>query len=81
MKDPRMNQLIYELTGIDTNKAIETRVCPFCGKPAVEFRDEVSAKEADISGLCQQCQDEVFGSEEVLSEEIENNEDENIWGE
>lgn len=38
-------------------------VCPFCGheiNPA-EFRDAESRKEYEISGLCQQCQDEVFG--------------------
>jgi len=32
-----------------------------CGKPAIEFRNEISKKEFAISGLCQQCQDKVFG--------------------
>lgn len=38
--------------------------CPFCGKeidPDTEFRDEISRKEFDISGMCQKCQDEIFG--------------------
>lgn len=37
--------------------------CPFCGKTvnADEFRDELSLKEYHISGLCQECQDEMFG--------------------
>jgi hypothetical protein len=26
-----------------------------------EFRDELSRKEFEISGLCQLCQDEIFG--------------------
>jgi hypothetical protein len=35
-----------------------------CGKPVLvnEFRDELSLKEYRISGLCQQCQDEIFGA-------------------
>ena len=32
-----------------------------CGKPITVFRDELSKKEYGISGLCQQCQDELFG--------------------
>jgi RNase P subunit RPR2 len=62
MKTERMNTIIKELTGIDTNQAIETKICPFCHKPAVEFRDTVSKRENEITGLCQQCQDEMFGA-------------------
>lgn len=39
--------------------------CPFCGKkidPA-EFRDELSRREFDISGMCQACQDDFFSDE------------------
>ena len=32
-----------------------------CGGPATEFKDDLSRKEYTISGLCQKCQDEVFG--------------------
>jgi len=37
--------------------------CPFCMAPIalVIFRDELSEREYQISGLCQNCQDEVFG--------------------
>ena len=35
-----------------------------CGGPATEFEDEVSRKEYSISGLCQKCQNKVFGDEE-----------------
>ena len=35
-----------------------------CGKPIEGFRDELSAKEYRISGLCQTCQDEVFSPPE-----------------
>jgi hypothetical protein len=47
--------------------------CPCCGRPATEtdrndmpkafmFRDESSAREYRISGMCQACQDSVFGT-------------------
>jgi hypothetical protein len=37
-------------------------LCPFCGVRISEtsYRDELSKKEAQISGLCQRCQDEIF---------------------
>lgn len=37
--------------------------CPFCGAPIDPncFRDELSKREFEISGLCQSCQDEMFG--------------------
>ena len=60
-----MNQLIKELTGIDTNKSITEKVCPFCKEPVGEFRDKLSQREFEISGLCQNCQDGVFGNNET----------------
>ena len=43
--------------------AITSDTCVACGKAATEFRDELSRKEFSISGLCQNCQDEVFKEE------------------
>jgi len=46
-------------------KAVKAGKCPFCGQeidPETEFRDELSKKEFRISGLCQHCQDGMFGS-------------------
>lgn len=36
--------------------------CPFCQKEIKikDFKDIVSKKEYNISGLCQKCQDEIF---------------------
>lgn len=35
---------------------------PFgCGKPVTAFDDALSAREFQISGLCQTCQDSIFG--------------------
>lgn len=35
--------------------------CTMGDHPLGEFRDELSRKEAKISGMCQKCQDSVFG--------------------
>lgn len=39
--------------------ACEAGCCPTCGRPVGEFRDAISLREAQISGMCQACQDEV----------------------
>lgn len=44
--------------------AIKDGVCTMCQGEALEFRDALSKREWSISGLCQGCQDEVFGGEE-----------------
>ena len=41
--------------------AVENMKCVTCSEPADGFRDEVSLKEYTISGMCQSCQDSVFG--------------------
>lgn len=40
-------------------------VCVTCGGEVGEFRDELSVKEYGISGMCQKCQDSVFGVDET----------------
>jgi len=45
---------------------VEKGECPFCGSDKVkpeDFRDDKSRREHQISGLCQSCQDEIFGAE------------------
>jgi hypothetical protein len=46
--------------------------CVTCGKQVTGFRDELSRKEYEISGMCQECQD---GIEETW-DEIDNLEQE-----
>lgn len=58
-KSQEMKDAIEELFP-GTAKAIEEKRCPICTKPIGEFRDELSKKEYLISGMCQDCQDEVF---------------------
>jgi len=38
--------------------------CSWCGGVVEGFRDRLSCKEFRISGLCQPCQDKMFGKEE-----------------
>ena len=40
--------------------SIRKDICVACGGVATKFNDEISQKEYTISGLCQECQDEVF---------------------
>jgi len=53
-------------TAIRGNRCVRS---PFgCGGPANEFRDSLSVREYQISGLCQACQDRVFGAQEYQDE-------------
>lgn len=61
-----MNEQIMREMGFDEEMdRIAKKCCPICGaeiKMGVEnFKDEPSYKEYTISGMCQKCQDEVFG--------------------
>lgn len=59
-----MNKEIISRMGFQEEViAMEQGLCPFCKVPMkdVVFKDEVSQKEGEISGLCQSCQDEIFG--------------------
>lgn len=62
-KHPGMEKFLEHAFGRAT--AIAADVClpkPIgCGGPATEFSDELSRREYTISGLCQKCQDSVFG--------------------
>ena len=39
-------------------------ICTQCGGEAIEFKDTLSRKEQNISGMCQKCQDKFFAREE-----------------
>lgn len=64
-KSPNIERLIKNTAGIDRIESIHKELCidkPFgCGQPITEFRDALSKKEYTISGLCQSCQDKIFG--------------------
>ena len=62
-KAPSMEEAIHAITGINRREAITSKTCPTCGQGVTldSFKDELSLKEFHISGLCQSCQDSVFG--------------------
>jgi len=62
-KHPQIEAFLEQNFGRTT--AITAGNCvpaPFgCGNPVEGFRDAISAKEYGITGLCQICQDQIFG--------------------
>ena len=59
-----MNKEIMKTIGFSEQvKDVENNKCPFCKKEInlSDFKNNVSIKEYHISGLCQKCQDEIFG--------------------
>lgn len=57
-----MNKEIMVACGYEKEMdLIEQKICPFCENKVGEFRDDLSRKEYEISGLCQTCQDDFFG--------------------
>lgn len=59
-----MNEGIMKALGFETEVlATKFEVCPICETEIYfrGFRDELSLKEYKISGMCQQCQDKIFG--------------------
>lgn len=61
-----MNKEIMKAAGFDEAvDRVEKRLCPFCRMPVLleDFRNDISRKEYFISGLCQKCQDDFFGTD------------------
>ena len=59
--------MAMKLFGRSRTLAIAGNQCVKCGQANalfIPFRDELSRKEYGISGLCQGCQDGIFGVEE-----------------
>ena len=66
-KSKQMEQFLDDLSlamfGISRSAAILGGICVMCEGPAVDFKDDLSRKEYEISGTCQECQDQIFGSD------------------
>ena len=62
-KHPEIDALLTVVFGVDRVETISQGICAGCGHDVLNtsFRDPLSFKEFTISGLCQPCQDEVFG--------------------
>ena len=59
-----MNTKILKMAGFSESVDLfEKGECVFCKKEIKfsDFRDKLSRQEYEISGMCQACQDEMFG--------------------
>jgi hypothetical protein len=65
-KSAEMEKFLDEIAdhafGRSRTLAIAGRGCVKCGRPANKFRGEIDRKEFLITGYCQACQDDYFGS-------------------
>ena len=61
-KAPVIDLMLSELTGKSREIQIASDLCMTCNGNADTFKDELSIKEYSISGMCQQCQDSIFGA-------------------
>ena len=59
--DDFLNELSSLIFGESRTESIRGNACVSCSEDASDFADSISRKEYGISGLCQGCQDEVFG--------------------
>lgn len=60
-RDPALQEFLNTIFHEQTQRIKEGK-CPFCGKTIVEneFKDDLSRREFEISGMCQKCQDDFF---------------------
>jgi len=67
MKTPNVERSLDSLSnalfGRSRSAALAAGSCVSCGQSQTPFRSDAARREAAISGLCQTCQDKVFGDE------------------
>jgi hypothetical protein len=59
-KSPEIEAVLTAIAGTSRQDAATRQVCVACRGTARVFRDSLSRREYQISGLCQPCQDAVF---------------------
>ena len=68
-KNPEIKKVLDNFTknqfGKTKTDAEAEKVCVFCHESIKDedFRNEISRREYGISGICQKCQDKVFGKD------------------
>ena len=63
-KSNPIEAMLTSVFGVDRVKTITESFCVSCDSKdnnAASFRDDLSRKEYAISGMCQSCQDDIFG--------------------
>ena len=56
-----IDAVLGAIAGKDRVETVADNKCMTCNGVAHQFRDDLSRKEYTISGMCQRCQDSVFG--------------------
>ena len=77
-----MNEAIMQAAGFGDRLAlVKQGKCPLCAKEINfrDFKDMLSAKEFEISGMCQACQDETFAEPEEDTDPMDNGPTEEEW--
>ena len=64
MNDHVKDQMSERLFGRKLTESRKNKICVVCGEKLTPFRDSVSVKEYELSGMCQNCQDKTFGGGE-----------------
>jgi hypothetical protein len=59
-----LDQIAADFFGGTRTEAFKKGICVICGGDATMFRDPVSAREYQISAMCQGCQDDVFNNQD-----------------
>jgi hypothetical protein len=64
-KNPKIDAILTSLSGTSRVGSVIENICVFRNdgnEHSMVFTDELSRKEFTISGMCQTCQDSVFGT-------------------
>lgn len=61
-KSPEIENLLTSFMGRSRKECIEAEqpICIICDQPVTGFKDDMSLKEYRITGMCQECQDQIF---------------------
>ena len=66
-KAPSIDAMLTSVFGVDRVKTISGGTCVSCDAEdiiASSFDDDLSRKEYSISGMCQSCQNDIFGEDD-----------------
>ena len=61
IKSKSIEDFLTSIAGISRQEGASKGICVTCKNPVQGFKDRLSEKEYHISGMCQKCQDSVFG--------------------
>lgn len=62
-RNPKLQEFIDGIAGRKQSDCAARGICVTCGGGITGFRNEISRREYQISGMCQECQDSVFGKD------------------